>query len=277
MFRLVSIEDTLQVAPRLFSLDRFDALENEVNRKYANTILSGVGVCIALWDFVKAGDDRLMPHTGFSNTKCTFRLLVFAPVAGEVLWGYVHRANADGVTLDLDFLGGLSILKGELPGTASFDKEEGAWKIAFPSEAEEGNVDDGPAEGDGEEGTVNMLDAGNAVAFSVLKVTFTDGDDQRPEDPSKVGPEPEPIMTIAGTMKESGLGRYEWWEVPEEQEEDDEEGEGGEYEEGQDGDGEYDEGEEAEEYEELGKIEEQASGEGTNPAEYVKKEEETTA
>lgn len=254
MFRLVSIEDTVQVSPRLFSLDRFDALENEVNRKYANTVLSGVGVCIALWDFVSAEDDRLMPHTGNSNTNCTFRLLVFAPVAGEVLWGYVHRANPDGVTLDLDFLGGLSVTKSELPGDASFDEKENAWKIAFSSGEQDEGVD-GAGNAEDAEATVNMLDAGNAVAFTVVKVAFTDGDDRPPEDPSKIGPKPDPIMTIAASMKEGGLGRYEWWEVPEDEVED----------------------EEYAEEEEEGGYEDEANGEkesdGDEPHDFVKEEE----
>jgi DNA-directed RNA polymerase subunit E'/Rpb7 len=240
MFRLVVIEDVIQVPPSLFSMERFDAMELVVNRKYSNTVLSGVGVCVSLWDWVEAGDDRLMPHTGDANTGCKFRLLVFAPMQGEVLWGHINKCHGDGVTIDMDFIGGIEVARAELPGVNHelVTNDEGmGWKFVFPPEQEEAERDEdvearrvadvkggAHANGAGAEGGADAgegvagdkpvfgwIDAGNTVAFAVLKVVFTDGVDKPPEDPKTSG-EPKTIMTIQASMKRRGLGRREWWD-----------------------------------------------------------------
>jgi DNA-directed RNA polymerase III subunit RPC8 len=209
MFRLVTIEEVVQVPPRLFFLPRFTAMEYEVNRKYSNKVLSGIGICVALWDWVSAEDHRLVPQSGDANTHCTFRMLVFAPMVGEALWGYVNMVSEDGLAIDVDFMGGLFVHRAELPGRATYDKDERAWRIRFEAENEEDAVE-------------SFLDVGNSVAFRVLRVTFTDGVDKPPEDPSTPASK-EPIITIKASMKDQGLGRYEWWAGDEEEVAEDEE------------------------------------------------------
>jgi DNA-directed RNA polymerase III subunit RPC8 len=197
MFRLVTIEEVVQVPPRLFGLPRFEAMEHEVNRKYSNKVLSGVGICVALWDWLSAEDHRLVPHSGDANTRCKFRMLVFAPLPGEVHWGYVNSVSEDGLAIDVDFMGGIFVSKVDLPGRATYDSEERAWRISFEA-------------GNDEEAVETFLDVGNSVAFRVLRLTFTDGVDKPPEDLSKKV-KAGPIVSIKASLKDQGLGRYEWW------------------------------------------------------------------
>lgn len=207
MFRLVAIEEVVQVPPKLFGLARFVAMEHEVNRKYSNKVLSGVGICIALWDWVSSEDHRLIPHTGDANTRCQFRMLVFAPFAGETLWGYVSRVCSDRVELDLEFVGGISIPKSELPASSTYDSEENAWRIRYDAdEAEEHEEEEHE-----EEPVEVVLDVGNSVAFKVAKVIFTDGVDRPPEKPCSER-KSKHILTVKASMQRHGLGRYEWWE-----------------------------------------------------------------
>lgn len=248
MFRLVTVEDVVQVPAALFGMDSFDAMELVVNKKYANTVLSGAGICCGLWDWVSAGDHRLMPDSGDANTRCRFRLLVFAPMHGQVLWGYVNRCEEGGLLLDLDFLGGIRVPKSEFPGEQQVFEVNGnerAWKLTFRADPEDddeaGREAGGDAGGDagGEPGVVeNAIDEGNTVAFAVQKVVFSDGINKPPEDPRKMG-DPKPIMTIQASIKSRGLGRYEWWyggdDEGEEEEEGGEDGEGGEEVEEEDG------------------------------------------
>lgn len=234
MFRLVTVEEVVQVPPRLFGLPRFEAMEHEIHRKYSNKVLSGIGVCVALWDWISAGDHRLVPQTGDSNTRCRFRMLVFAPFQGETLWGYVNRVSEEGIDVDIDFMGGITIPKAALPDKSTFDKAERAWRIRYGADDPEDDVE-------------VMLDVGNSIAFSVLRINFTDGIDKPPEDPKKES-KSKPVMTLKASMKNQGLGRYEWWATAEAEEEEDEEG-GEEGEEG--GEGEVGEGED-EEYGDAG-------------------------
>lgn len=201
MFRLVTIEEVVQVPPRLFGLSRFVAMEHEVHRKYSNKVLSGIGVCIALWDWVRCGDHRLIPHSGDANTRCQFRMLVFAPKAGETMWGYVNRVSADGVEIDMEFVGGISIARSELPANSVYDESEKAWRIRY----------DSSEPGEQQEDSVEViLDVGNSIAFTVTRVQFSDGA-SRPPEKADAETKSKRILTISASMLQHGLGRYEWW------------------------------------------------------------------
>lgn len=240
MFRLVTIEDTVQVPPALFgALTHSEAIELMVNRKYADKVLSNIGVCVRLFDFAaEFGDAVLMPVSGDMNVRCVFRVVVFAPMAGEVLWGWVNRNSEAGSSIDLEFVGGVTVPVKELPGTGRFEDVGGVrvWQMVMDNEGEEGEKE-GEEKVD-EEKVENALDEGNQVMFRVMKVVFTEGLDKPPDDPSD-GKKLAPVMEIEGSMRGSGLGRFEWWEDNEEAEEGGEEGE--EDEEGEEG-GEYEGG-----------------------------------
>ncbi|KAF4323066.1 hypothetical protein BBO99_00003502 [Phytophthora kernoviae] len=51
MFVLTRISDVIPVAPELFDADYTQVLVEEIDRKYANKVISDVGLCITLYDF----------------------------------------------------------------------------------------------------------------------------------------------------------------------------------------------------------------------------------
>lgn len=50
------LQDTIAVQPSAFGIDPEDALEAEVNNKYANRIVFDVGLAICVFDFIKIGE-----------------------------------------------------------------------------------------------------------------------------------------------------------------------------------------------------------------------------
>jgi DNA-directed RNA polymerase subunit E'/Rpb7 len=246
MFRLVTIEEVVQVPPRLFGLDRFEAMEIEVNRKYCNKVLSGVGVCVALWDWVSAKDHRLVPHTGDANTSCIFRMLVFAPQAGEILRGTVAACDKDGIEVDLGFVGGFSIAKPDMPPRSVYLADDHIWNIIHSTDdaeaeasiaeaipglrreaatvegIEETKCGEEIASDEDVEVVRNYLDVSDSINFEVLRVDFADGVDKPPEDPKKEATRAQYIMKVRGALRKSGLGPHIWWANIEEGDEEEE-------------------------------------------------------
>ena len=50
------LQDTIAIKPNAFGIDPEDALEAEVNNKYANRVVFDVGLAICVFDFVKIGE-----------------------------------------------------------------------------------------------------------------------------------------------------------------------------------------------------------------------------
>lgn len=56
MFILTEIEDLVRIHPSNFSLDKLVAIEDELNKKYANRIVHDVGLAIRVFDISTTSD-----------------------------------------------------------------------------------------------------------------------------------------------------------------------------------------------------------------------------
>lgn len=56
MFTFTKISDLVRIDPNDFSKPMAEALEDEINKKYANKIVHNVGLCICLYDILHFED-----------------------------------------------------------------------------------------------------------------------------------------------------------------------------------------------------------------------------
>ncbi len=56
-----------------------------------------MGLCIALFDVLSAGDEYIHPGDGGATLHVEFRLIVFRPFVGEVLTGIVRSCSPKGI------------------------------------------------------------------------------------------------------------------------------------------------------------------------------------
>lgn len=226
MFKLVSIEDRIQVPARLFGYPRLEALEHAVNKRFSDKIIPGVGLCIAFWDWIEIGEDSLQILSGDSSTQCSFRVVVFAPFEGEAVFGRISGACKNGIFMELGFFDAIVLPKEQLPKPSVFDEQERAW-IWKPSF-------------DGVEQTMYM-DVTNEHVFRVREILY---DDQSKIPPAERAKEDRNPMSIIASLYDDvledtqGLGDPLWWYEEGEDDGDLAEGDGAE---DIDGDAEYDE------------------------------------
>lgn len=127
MFTLVKIADTIELDPSTFGLPHQQALHQEINKKYANRVLTDVGLCIALYDLQTASDGLLRPGDGSIYIKCEFRLIIFAPFPGETLVGWISSCTEEGLNVRMEFFDNVFIPKTMLFEGTQFIVQEQAW------------------------------------------------------------------------------------------------------------------------------------------------------
>ncbi|CAD6903282.1 unnamed protein product [Tilletia controversa] len=127
MFQLAEIEDTIRIEPCNMGKDRVEALSDEINRKYANRVLQGVGLCIFLFDISKASDGIVRWGDGCLYHHCTFRMLLFRPFPGEVLEGSIKSSDEDGIRISMDFFDDIYVPPHLMPDICGFDHHDRAW------------------------------------------------------------------------------------------------------------------------------------------------------
>lgn len=158
MFVLGVIEDKLRILPDQFDRPSSEVLIEQIDIKYTNRILLGVGLCISFYDFVDIGDPYVYPAEGASHQMVRFRLVVFRPFAGEIITGKILSSNREGVRVTLGFFDDIHIPSHLLQQPAVFDAAKGQWVWNYD------------AEGDGD---AFVMQKGEEVRFKVRTINFT--------------------------------------------------------------------------------------------------------
>lgn len=212
MFTLVTIEETILVPSHLFGKPRLSALEHMVNKRFSDRVIASAGLGIGLWDWVSIGEDRLVTQSGESSTVCVFRLVVFRPFEGEVIFSRINASHDTGIYLELEFFDAVHVERGALPRPTRWDEGEKVWIWRYDVE--------------GGEGIEFYLDVSNECVFRVKECGFENWGRIRPGDRDAEGG--KGAMWIEGVLFDEvlednqGLGDPLWWD-----EEGEAEGDGG--------------------------------------------------
>ena len=103
--------------PANFGLPPEQAITNELNKKYANKVLHGVGLCMSVFDLSEVGEGKVRYGDGCLWYKGAFaddlvlvrfaqlstvisvvlRLVVFRPFASEVILARVKSSDEEGI------------------------------------------------------------------------------------------------------------------------------------------------------------------------------------
>ncbi|CAG0905665.1 unnamed protein product [Cyprideis torosa] len=203
MFLLAELKQPVQVKPSDFGKDFNSVVESELNRKFANKVIPGIGLCISVFDILQMDDSFIIPGDGGSHTPVRFRIIVFRPAIEEVLVGTVKCCSQEGVIVSMGMFDDILIPSKNLSHPSHFETEEQVWVWNYPTE----------------EGVHKLfMDVGEKIRFRVTAETFTDTSPTPSSSnidgtPSVAVVECDPIVPykIEGSTNETGLGMLSWW------------------------------------------------------------------
>ncbi|KAA8896297.1 RNA polymerase III subunit Rpc25-domain-containing protein [Sphaerosporella brunnea] len=127
MFILSSFSDLVIVDPEDFSKRTVDALEDQINAKYANKVVYNLGLCIALYDIQRVTEGMVSHGSGSAHVTVEFRLVVFRPFKGEVLTGRISSSSHHGINVRTDFFDEIFIPDTYLFEGTTYDVKENVW------------------------------------------------------------------------------------------------------------------------------------------------------
>jgi DNA-directed RNA polymerase III subunit RPC8 len=117
----------IQIKPQDFAKPSAQAIKDVVNEKYSNKIVPGIGLCICMWDLISATEGLIGHGTGLVNVNIEFRMTVFRPFRGEILYGRIKTSNNEGIIIDLDFTSEVFVPCQNLFENSSFSNAEDVW------------------------------------------------------------------------------------------------------------------------------------------------------
>eukprot|EP00041_Stephanoeca_diplocostata_P007882 m.113340 g.113340 ORF g.113340 m.113340 type:complete len:200 (+) comp17077_c0_seq2:232-831(+) len=199
MFVLAELSDVARISPAHFSKNRLEQTELELNKKYANKVIKGLGLCIMLHDILTIGDSLIYPGDGAAQLRVRFRLVVFRPFVDEILEGTIRSCSEKGVHVTMGFFEDILIPASQMQPNTVFDTTEQAWCWQYGDEK-------------------LFMDVDEKIYFKVIKEEFHDmvvaaeifgaagGDDTDGFSNRKA-----PYM-LTGSVNDFGLGLPAWWE-----------------------------------------------------------------
>ena len=171
------------------------ALVAKLNPLYANRVIPGVGLGVAVWDIKNIGRDPVV-HPGDAQVclDAQFRLIVFRPLAGEILIGQVRTCSTEGVSIALGFFEDILVPPRCMqPGTV-FDsmQQTWVWRYKPDEDADEQQL---------------YIDKGALIRIRVIAEEFSESRERRDDGELLCAP-----YKITASIAEDGLGLLSWWQ-----------------------------------------------------------------
>ena len=196
MFILTKFQDLVQVPPHEFYKNDAQSIEDKINEKYANKIVQKVGLCISMYDLLKASDGMIGFGTGNMNINVEFRMIVFRPFKGEIFAARIKANTPQGIYLTTEFFDNIFVPETMLFEGCYYNEDESVW-IWQSGE------------------TPIYFDNGTNVHARIEKETWQDAmqvDEKKAKIVNGTGAVPQKVpYAIEASMAEMGLGGVEWW------------------------------------------------------------------
>lgn len=195
MFVLAAMKDSVRIPPRSFKDNMLECITDILNVKFCNKVVTGLGLCITLWDVTKLESSYIFPGDGATHTIVHFRFVVFRPFMDEVLTGKIKGCSKEGVHVSLNFFDDIFIPADALQHPSRFDEKEQLWVWHY-------------------EGHELFMDSGEEIRFRVVDEQFVDTSPSGPEMP-EAADVPDPVKrtpySLIASINEPGLGLLSWW------------------------------------------------------------------
>ncbi|KAL2036878.1 hypothetical protein N7G274_010421 [Stereocaulon virgatum] len=193
MFILTTIADLVQISPEDIEKPSGESIEDNINAKYANKVIQKIGLCICVYDILRASDGLIGHGTGIVNVNVEFRLIVFRPFKGEIIIGQISSASEFGMKIRLDFFDDILVPPNLMFPGSFFNVQEQVWTWV----------------NDGDEYFYDKLD------WVRIRVEEEHWHDFTPVAPSErnnasIAERKSPYSIIA-SMIQAGLGPVQWW------------------------------------------------------------------
>jgi DNA-directed RNA polymerase III subunit RPC8 len=128
MFTVVTLMDIIRIPAHNLRVPTLKALQNEIDLKYPNRVLMGVGLVISRYgNILKITNGTCVPGDGGSHHECLFRLVIFRPFVEEVCVGTIVKSTREGVQVSLGFFQNIFIPAYWMLRPSEYDEKLGLW------------------------------------------------------------------------------------------------------------------------------------------------------
>ncbi len=173
MFYLSEVEDYIRVEPKHFGLATKDAVSEQLNETYVNSVSRDLGFVVSVIGVDKVGEGIIIPGDGAAYYKSKFKVLVWRPELHELVFGTIKEITNFGAFMQIANAQGMIHISQTMEDFVSLNKT-------------------GTLQG---KASKRSLGIGDECLARIVAISFKAG---------------EPKIGL--TMRQPGLGKVEWVE-----------------------------------------------------------------
>jgi DNA-directed RNA polymerase subunit E' len=171
MFYLAEVEDYVRVEPKHFGLATKDAVSEQLNESYVDSVTKDLGFVISIIGVDGVGEGIIIPGDGAAFYKSKFKVLVWKPELHELVYGSIKEITNFGAFMQIGSTQGMIHVSQTMEDFVSLSKT-------------------GVLQG---KSSKRSLGIGDNCMARVVAISFKAGDPK-----------------IGLTMRQPGLGKLEW-------------------------------------------------------------------
>lgn len=124
MFYKVRVKDHVRVPPRMFNLNKKDAVLKNITSSYENFVSKELGFVINVIDVGEVKEGVIVPGDGAGYYETEFDLLTFRPELNELVYGKIRDITDFGAFIDLGGVEGMVHISQSMDDFVSFSKDK---------------------------------------------------------------------------------------------------------------------------------------------------------
>ena len=124
MFYKVKVKDYVRVPPKMFSLNKKEAVLKNVKASYENFVSKELGFVVNVLDVGEVKEGVIVPGDGAGYYETDFELLTFKPELNELVFGKIRDITDFGAFIDMGGVEGMVHISQSMDDYVSFSKEK---------------------------------------------------------------------------------------------------------------------------------------------------------
>ncbi len=121
MYKTITVHDKVRVPPKMFGLDREEAIKKSLEERWEGLIDKKLGVILSVISVGDVGEGNILPGDGAIYYPADFSLLVYHPEMHELVKGYVIDVTEFGVFIRVGPVDGMVHVSQIMDDFVSYD------------------------------------------------------------------------------------------------------------------------------------------------------------
>jgi len=123
MYKILTVEDKIEVSPSKFGMKLEDAIKNSLEERWEGIVEKSLGVILSVVSIENVGEGKILPGSGSIHYPVSFQMLIYEPEIHEIVKGYVIEATEFGAFVRIGPLDGMIHVSQIMDDFVSYDSK----------------------------------------------------------------------------------------------------------------------------------------------------------